>query len=249
MTSEALTIANLKRPTRQKAIYNQVVDQIQQSIKNGQLVPGDQLLPERELAEKFGVSRPSVRQALAVLDNIGVVEITPRDGAYVRHPDLEKAVEPLTQALFMKREQVAHLFEMRHLIETQAACLAALRHDEADLKRLRILNQRFAAGLQDDDLAFQTNRDFHIAIVETAKNPLLTEVMTPILIATMEIFISARQQSLSTKRSLQRFVDEHEQIIAAIEHRDSAQAAQLLGDHINDARTRVKTIIEDETPE
>jgi GntR family transcriptional repressor for pyruvate dehydrogenase complex len=244
VSDQPLATSTLKRSEKQKSVYIQVVDQIQASIKTGQLVPGDQLLPERELAEQFGVSRPSVRQALAVLDNLGMVEITPRDGAYIRRPGLEKAVEPLTQALFWEREQVAHLFEMRLLIETQAGSLAALRRDEADLKRLREINQRFARELDHDDRAYQANREFHTAIVETAKNPLLTEVMTPILMATMEVYISARAQSLPKSRSLARFVVEHEQIIEALARQATAEVGRLIAAHIDDARSRVQVIIE-----
>lgn len=242
-TAQLDTAPRLKRATKQKSVYLQVVEQIRQSIKEGHLLPGDQLLPERELAEQFGVSRPSVRQALAVLDNLGVIEITPRDGAYIRRPDLEHAVEPLTQALFWEREQVAHLFEMRLLIETQAGRLAALRREAADLNRLQAINRRYEAELGQKDLAFQANKDFHIAIVEAAKNPLLTEVMTPILVATMEVYLSARQESLPKTKNLQDYVDEHRRILEAIEQQDADLAEQLIAKHINDARRRVGMIL------
>lgn len=243
MTAAQLNaVPQLKRSNKQKPIYWQVVDQIQESIKAGHLLPGDQLLPERELAEQFGVSRPSVRQALAVLDTQGVIEITPRDGAYIRRPDLEHAVEPLAQALFWEREQVTHLFEMRLLIETQAGRLAAARRDAADLERLWAINHRYETELSQADLAFQANKDFHIAIVEAAKNPLLTEVMTPLLIATMEVYVSARQESLPKAPNLQGFVQEHRHILEAIERQEADLTAQLIAQHIDDARRRVSLI-------
>ena len=62
-------------------MYTQVVDQIHHLIRQGELSPGDRLLPERELAETMGVSRTSVRQALGVLEGRGVIEVTPRNGA------------------------------------------------------------------------------------------------------------------------------------------------------------------------
>ncbi|MEM7346481.1 MAG: FadR/GntR family transcriptional regulator [Chloroflexota bacterium] len=240
-----VTTATLKRQTRQKSLHIKMVDQIRDLIKRGELIPGDQLLPERDLAETFGVSRPSVRQALAVLESMGVIEITPRDGAYVRRPNIRDAMEPLTHVLFLERDQVDHLFEIRQIIETQAACLAARRCDEADIKRLRHLNQEFQTGLHQDDLAFQTNRDFHNAIIETAKNPLLTEMMTSILAATMEVYIAARQQSLPKSGNMQRFVDEHEQIIQAIEQHDEDTVAELLSKHIDGARYRVEEVLQE----
>jgi GntR family transcriptional repressor for pyruvate dehydrogenase complex len=236
--------SSLKRLTRQQPLYSQVVEQIRQLIKEGELTPGDQLLPERELAEKLGVSRTSIRQALAVLEGMGVIEINPRDGAYVRQRSLEGAVESLTQVLFQEREQVKHSFEVRWIIETQAVRLAAERRTEADLERLQELNRRFASGLQAGDLAFDANMEFHLGIVETAKNPLLTEIMGTILTATVEVYALARRQSLASSSNLSKFVNEHEQIISAIAQQNPDLAASLLGRHIDDARKRVEMVVE-----
>lgn len=244
MEAGTATQGSFKRKTSRKPVYVQVVEQIRESIKQGELAPGDQLLPERELADHLGVSRTSVRQALAVLEGMGVIEITPRDGAYVRQHSLEGAVESLTQVLFQERSQVDHLFEVRRIIETQAACLAAQRRTEANLKRLRELNRQYAAGLNDRDLAYQSNMDFHLAIVETSKNPLLVEIMGTILTATVEVYANARQESLSGISNLAKFVDEHEQIISAIAQQNEQLAADLLARHIDDARHRVEMVIE-----
>lgn len=243
-SEERSNIGTLKRSQRQKPVYMQVVEQIQQMIKAGELAPGDQLLPERELAEKVGVSRTSVRQSLAILDGMGIIEITPRDGAYVRRLPWQGALEPLIQVLYQERDQVNHLFEVRQIIETQAAHLAALRREEADLKRLELLNQQFKAELYDGDMAFEANTRFHLCIVETAKNPILTQIMSTVLMATIEVYMSARHQSLSHVRNLFRFVDEHQQIIEAIAQQNPDLAASLLAKHIGDARQRVELVMD-----
>lgn len=235
-----------KRAKAKKPVYARVVEQIRQSIKNGDLAPGDQLLPERELADYLGVSRTSVRQALGVLEGMGIIEITPRDGAYVQQRSLDGAVEPLTQLLYQEREQVAHLFEVRRIIETQAACLAAKRRTEADLERLRELNREYEANLSNDDIAFDANMRFHLAIVETAKNPILADILGPILTATVEVYAKARQSSLSQTTNLNRFVAEHEQIIEAIAQQDTELATQLSTNHIDQAQKRVGEIIANE---
>jgi GntR family transcriptional repressor for pyruvate dehydrogenase complex len=237
-TMGTVTANRLKRATPQKPVYVRVVEQIQQLIRNGDLAPGDQLLSERELAESLGVSRTSVRKALAVLDGMGVIGVTPRDGAYVRRQSLEGAVEPLAQVLFQERENVSHLFEVRQMIETQAVRLAAARCDEIDLQRLRQLNQEFEKSLHSGDLAFQANTQFHLGIVKTAKNPILTEIMCTILTATMEVYVAVRHRSLSNITNLQQFVGEHERIINAMAEQEPDLAAKLLVKHIDDARQR-----------
>jgi GntR family transcriptional repressor for pyruvate dehydrogenase complex len=231
---------DLKRHADQKPVYVQVIERIQRSIENGELLPGDQLLPERELAEKFQVSRTSMRKALAVLAGMGVIEVSPRDGAYVRRRSLTGAIEPLTQVLFRQRAHVSHLFEVRQIMETQAVRLAALRRDEADLQRLRELNHQFEADLRQGFLAGQSNTRFHLAIVEMAKNPPLTEIFCAVLTATMEVYALSRQRSLYNTHNLLQFADEHNGIIEAIAQQNPDLAAQLMAKHIDDARRRVE---------
>lgn len=246
-STETPTAVNLKRMTRQKPVYAQVATQLRQMIERGELMPGDQLLPERELAEKLGVSRPSVRQALAVLDGMGVIEITPRDGAYVRRLSLEGSVSPIIrQVLLQERQKVVEQFEVRNIFETQAARLAALRRDEADLRRLREINRQFEADLRGGDIASQANTRFHMAICEATKNQLLTEIMMTVIKATMEVYASARERSLASVANLLQFVDQHEQIIAAIGQQSPDLAAELMTQHIDNAQERIS--IEEEIP-
>lgn len=247
MNFESLTTGDsFKRPTAQKPLYVQVVEQIRQLIKQGELAPGDQLLPERELAEMLKVSRTSVRQALAVLEGMGIIEITPRDGAYIRQRSLDGALESLTQALFQEREQVEYMFEVRQIIETQAVCLAAERRTGEDLRYLRELNQQFADDLHHRNLAYDANMRFHLGIVETAKNPLLIEIMGTILTATIEVFAKAREQGLATTSNWAKFVAEHEQIIEAIAQKDAVLASGLLTAHIDSSRKRIEMVIDRE---
>jgi GntR family transcriptional repressor for pyruvate dehydrogenase complex len=158
----------------------------------------------------------------------------------VQQRSLEGAVESLTQILFQEREQVNHLFEVRQIIEVQAVRLAANRCTEADIERLRALNRQFEADLNQNSMAFEANIRFHIGIVETAKNPLLAEIMTAILTAIIEVYATARQRGLSSITNLSKFVNEHEQIIDAIAQQNPDLASDLLAQHIDAARQRVE---------
>lgn len=241
-SAEMVIIDNLKRSPAPQPVYLQVAERIQQLIKNGELAPGDQLMSERELAEKLRVSRTSIRKAMAKLEGMGMIEVTPRDGAYVRRQSLENAVEPLAHALFQKREKVFHQFEVRQIIESQACRLAALRRDENDLQRLREFNRQFETDLYQGGTGFEANTHFHIAIVEAVQNPVLTEIMVTLLKATIQVYATARQRSFSGMPNLLRFVDEHEQIINAIAQQDSDLAATVMAKHIDDARRRIEGI-------
>ncbi|MBC8075746.1 MAG: FadR family transcriptional regulator [Chloroflexales bacterium] len=230
---------DLKRAARQP-VYTQVADQIQQLIKAGTLAPGDQLLPERQLAELLQVSRPSVREALALLVGKGVIAVSPRDGAYIRRTRLEDMVEPLALAMLQERQQIHHLFEVRQVIETQAAHLAAQRRDIDDIRRLRLLGQRVATDVQSGSPADATDTLFHVGIVETAKNPLLTNVMGTLIVAMMEVYSPARRRILADPTDAPTFLQEHEQIIDAIAAQDPDRAAHMVTQHLAHAQRRLE---------
>ena len=126
------------------------------------------------------------------------------------------------------------------MIETQVARLAALRRDEADLQCMRELNRQFELDMRSKNFATQTNTHFHLCIVRAAKNPILTEIMSTVLEATIEVYAAARQRSLSHTPNLLQFVNEHDQIIEAIEQKDPELATAVLSNHIDNARQRIE---------
>jgi DNA-binding GntR family transcriptional regulator len=100
-------------PVKSTRIYEEIVRQVKQLIADGKLKSGDQLPPERDLAEKFMVSRTSVREALRALQSRGLVEIRAGEGAFVRDISVETLIEPLALVILPHREAVGELFEAR----------------------------------------------------------------------------------------------------------------------------------------
>lgn len=225
---------DLKRPAR-RPVYAKIVETIQELVRSGELAPGDQLLPERQLAEKLGVSRSSVRAALAILAGMGVIEISPRDGAYVRKREWADAVGPLAQVMFQERMNVYHLLEVRQIVETQAVRLAAQRADATDVERLRELSRRVAEDIRLRREADESDTKFHLGLVEAAKNPLLLEVMEALVIPMTELYGPTRRRMLSDPAVAPRFAEEHERIIDAIEAGDADAASRIVEQHIQRA--------------
>src|SRR5216117_3565728 len=130
-------------PIKSTRIYEEIVRQVKQLIAEGRLKSGDQLPPERDLAEKFVVSRTSVREALRALESLGFVEIRPGEGTFVREMSVEALIEPLALLMFSKREAIGELFEARRLLEPAIAALAARRATPEEVKEMeRILDQQ-----------------------------------------------------------------------------------------------------------
>lgn len=221
---------NIKRPEQEPRVA-QVVDKVQGLIRSGELRPGDRLLPERLLAEELGVSRGSVRAALAKLAGMGIVEIA-RDGARVRRRQLDDAVAPFSEFLGQERESLFHLLEVRQVIEIRAVELASRRAGEADVLRLHELALQveadFRAGCDTD----QSDTEFHMALVSCAKNPLLIRVMQVVVATMHEVYRSTRNRMMEDPELASRFIEEHRALVAAITAKDAERARVLMEQHI-----------------
>src|SRR5512134_1163634 len=130
-------------PIKSTRIYEEIVRQVKDLIAQGRLKSGDQLPPERDLAEKFRVSRTSVREALRALQGRGLIEIRAGEGAFVRDVSVETLIEPLALVILPHREAVGELFEARRLIEPSIAALAARRATREEIAEMdRILEDQ-----------------------------------------------------------------------------------------------------------
>src|SRR3990167_6105938 len=130
-------------PIRSTRIYEEIVRQVKQMITEGRLKSGDQLPPERDLAEKFRVSRTSVREALRALESLGLLEIRPGEGTFVREVSVEALIEPLALLMVSQRETIGELFEARRVLEPAIAALAAARATPEEVQEMeRILEEQ-----------------------------------------------------------------------------------------------------------
>ena len=132
-------------PIKSTRIYEEIVRQVKAMIAEGRLKGGDRLPPERDLAEKFVVSRTSVREALRALESLGLVEIRPGEGTFVREVSVEALIEPLALLMVSQREAIGELFEARRLLEPALAALAASRATPEEIQEMeRILEEQAA---------------------------------------------------------------------------------------------------------
>jgi GntR family transcriptional repressor for pyruvate dehydrogenase complex len=124
------------RPIKTKRIYEEIVEQLKELISKGELKHGQKLPAERELAESLGVSRASVREALTALEAIGILDIRPGEGTFIRETSVSTTFAPLTMILEMEQNSISQLMEVRRVLETEIAALAVQRATEEDLARI-----------------------------------------------------------------------------------------------------------------
>src|SRR5438477_2955789 len=221
---EAMSIA----PIKSTRIYEEIVRQVKAMIAEGRLKGGDRLPPERDLAEKFVVSRTSVREALRALESLGLVEIRPGEGTFVREVSIDALVEPLALLMVSQREAIGELFEARRLLEPSLAALAATRATPEEIHEMERILEEQAKEVAGGRTGLQQDAQFHSAIGIAAHNRAITRIAHAI----MDLLTQSREESLNTPGRPTRSHEDHRRILAAIGRRDAEGARKAMQDHI-----------------
>lgn len=223
-----------KMPEARKPVH--VVEQILKSLKTGDLKPGDRLPAESKLAELTGVGRTSVREALASLRLMGVVETKIGNGTYVRSiPDLD-AIRSEINATIRRSEEVFQLQEARAAFECGIVRLAAERFDKKDVayfeKTLNKMHQAAEASQYEDFV--KHHKAFHLLIAKSTENSVIRDTALGFLkiMGKEEWRDLERQYYLpGTREFLQESVDIHRAIFEALRQQDEALATDLMQKH------------------
>ena len=151
-------------PIKSTRIYEEIVRQVKAMIAEGRLKSGDRLPPERDLAEKFVVSRTSVREALRALESVGLVEIRAGEGTFIREVSIDALVEPLALLMASQREATGELFEARRLLEPSLASLAAGRATPEEIQEMERILEEQAREIAAGRTGLAQDARFHTAI-------------------------------------------------------------------------------------
>jgi GntR family transcriptional repressor for pyruvate dehydrogenase complex len=235
LKKEEFASGSLKKDFIDRPVYLKIVAAVQEAIRRGELAPGDRLLPERHLAERLNVSRSSVREAIAVLAGMGIVEVSPRNGVYVRRKDWKEVIKTLAHALMQERLNISYLLEVRRILESQGARLAARRADAFDIARLRELAANVVEDVREGRSADDSDTAFHLAIIESAKNPLLVRVIEVLVPVMRETYGPLRRRMLADPAVGPSFLADHEELISAVEAGDEIRAMKVIETHVDRA--------------
>lgn len=234
----------MEKRLEQERLSTVAVERIKAFIQEKRLAPGTRLPGERELCERLGVSRSSLREALRVLEVMGMIEIRPRSGTYVKDPTSDIIRVPLLPWLAMHRETVRQIFELRQLIEPGAAALAAQRATAKELEALRQTLVDMEDCIAKEDLvgAILADAEFHHVITKATRNEYLVEFMDSIV----HFLEEGRKASLRVPGQPQRAVVGHREIYEAITRGDGEAARAAMEKHLRDAWFYISRVLEEE---
>ena len=216
------------KPINSTRIYEEIVRQIRTLISEGKLKSGDRLPPERDLAERFKVSRPSVREALRALESMGLIEIRLGEGTFVREISVDSLIEPLALVMLTQREAVKELFEARRLLEPAIAGLAARRSTAEEIHEMELILEEQAREVATGRTGLTQDAAFHAAIASSAHN----RAITRIVYALIDLLTQSREEALQVPGRAARSHQDHRRILEAIRQRDATSAQRAMLDHL-----------------
>lgn len=229
------------KPIRNRRTTEIILEQIKNFMKQGQLKQGDKLPTEMELAERFEVSRTSVREALSALSLTGILEIRQGEGIYVKRSSSNAVIEPLSFILLLEKDQLQSILEVRKALEIEAADLAAQRRENEDLETMRALVEEMENDLPEAINSEKTDLAFHLALAKASKNPLLDRLMNTVQEIISDTLHVTRALWLNSG-STQRLFEEHREIYLAIAARDNETARQLMYEHLVKVERELKRL-------
>ena len=222
------------KEVKNQRLYLQIVNQIRDLIAKGTLKAGDKLLPERELTEKFGVSRASIREAMSALEILGLVESRGSQGNFIK---ADASIDAALLKELLKNHSPLEVFEARCELEPSLTALAAKKRTLEDLKELKeqlqkvnSLGHQIEFDLKDlkkvEDY-MEEDRIFHLAIANCANNSILFAIYSGVNLMLKEKHWKVlKMKSVARKGKIKKFEKEHTEMFNAI-HEGNEELARI----------------------
>lgn len=231
------------QPIKPKKVSSQIADQIRASILGGDFTPGDKLPPERELAEMFGVSRPSVREALNALSSAGLVMSNQGGGTVVMSLVESASAIPLSGLIRMQQDRALDVIEVRKCMESWTAFYAAQRALPEDIRRMESIIAGMERNLEGLRPSEDLDANFHIVVARATHNIVWLHLMQTIFDAMKEFQQTIWRAVYMTGDDHHLLYQHHRAVFEAIEARDPKKAREAMMAHLTFAEERSTAFI------
>ena len=216
-------------PIKKTRVAEEVADRIRALLLDGTFPPDQPLPSERHLAEQFGVSRGSIRDALRTLETIGLIETRHGQGTFPHELSVERLVAPLASVMSYRPDLQDELIDVRRMFEPAVARVAASRATEEDLADLQRVLDTQRQKLKTGQSAIAEDTAFHAILARATRNRVVMNIMATL----NDLLVESRTHSLQQRGRPARSIDGHEAVVAALRRKDADAAAQAMYNHIS----------------
>ena len=220
------------KPIQKRSVAEQIIYQLQSLIESGIIEPGSRLPSERELAEMLDVSRPSLREALKALSLLGIVENRPGSGTYLTTSENKWPKEPFSILFSINKSALFDIFEARKGLEGMVASLAARRSTEDDLEHMQEALSGMEKALDQHAQYNKFEREFHLAIIEAARNNVISQLMDKLYRLLEETRLRVSENGSTPPANRDEDFRNHKMIYKYIEAGDEHSASVAMVSHL-----------------
>lgn len=230
---------------RKDDLVERVAQAIQGQVLDGRLQVGSRLPPEREFAERLGVSRTVVREAVRILVTKGLLETRHGIGTTVRAMTQEQVVKPMTLFFRSCNQEVSvqQLHQVRSILEVESASLAAHQAQAEDIDDLRRICGEMEEAAQDRQRFAEKDAEFHRRLGQTSHNPLITLLLDSI----RDLLAQVRTRVADEPGLVERVMPGHLRILECVAARDAKGARAAMRDHLATALKIQKHVVRKQT--
>lgn len=229
------------KPINQKKISEQVYDQLSEMISSGQLKPDEKLESERTLSTLLNVSRTSVREALLKLECAGLIEQRHGEGTYIKSA-VGNDLNPIFEVFCKNRDCILDLVEIRTVLESWAASVAAERITDEQLSELSCCLESMKKMDAEEIKQNLSNYDFHKLISLSTHNILLVHTLNIFSSWFRQLTSTMYEDSYDTLEMHAELLRQHEEIFLAIKQHDKEKAARAMREHLAYTRKKMEQI-------
>jgi GntR family transcriptional regulator, transcriptional repressor for pyruvate dehydrogenase complex len=216
-------------PIKKTRIAEEVADRIRLLILNGTFPPGAPLPPERLMTKRLGVSRGSIRDALRMLEMIGLLETRHGQGTFPRELTVDRLVAPLAAVMTYRHDLQDELMDVRRMFEPAVARVAATRVTDEDLTELQYILDAQRRKLASRQSPIVEDTAFHAALARCTRNRVVVSIMATL----NDLLVESRKLTLKQQGRAAQSIEGHEAVVAALRRRDAESAAQAMHKHID----------------
>ena len=217
-------------------MYFEIVNQIMDLIKKSEFKVGEKIPSEIIMAEKFGVSRPTVREALSALEVLDIIESRAGDGTYIKDININSNLKSRVKELLSSEESPHEIIEVRRSIESEVCSLAARKSNTESIEKIRrALNFMIEENKKFGRWSVKADKNFHESIARSINNSILIRIALDIIsFMNQSIWRNLREKILDDPIKSKKYLNQHKLIFKAIVSKNPEQARKEMYKHLED---------------
>lgn len=215
-------------PIKNSKIYENIVEQIKKMVMQGRLKTGDRLPSERELAENLKVSRTSVREALRILESIGLIDCRSGEGNFIKDVNIDSLANSVVLGIPFQKGTSLELFEARKIIEPGIVRLAAERVTDEDILNMESILERQKSLVEEGKSICDIDDEFHRSIAEASRNKMVVKIINTLI----ELEAETNESSMKIKERPRQSLKSHANIVKYLKTGEKEKARKAMLTHL-----------------